>query len=185
MLQDTIVISPIGISDDRLTTSIRSEVQRIFGYPTALKPLLSDVDFAFDATRDQYWSTPILDKLAEILPTDALRVLALTNVDLFIPILTHVFGEAQLGGRACIVSLKRLGEGASPANPATSIHARTIKEALHELGHTFNLRHCPEQVCIMHYCRDILDVDRKTHHFCRHCHILLQDEIERLRRSSS
>ena len=61
-----------------------------------------------------------------------------------------------------------------------SFRQRIVKEALHELGHTFNLRHCPDQTCIMHYCRSIRDVDRKSEQFCRYCKVLLEDEIKRL-----
>jgi archaemetzincin len=57
---------------------------------------------------------------------------------------------------------------------------RAAKEGVHELGHTFKLRHCPERSCIMHYCRKIDDVDRKAGQLCRHCRVLLTDEMKRL-----
>jgi archaemetzincin len=57
---------------------------------------------------------------------------------------------------------------------------RLVKEALHELGHTFNLRHCQDKSCIMHYCRNIRDVDRKSDQPCRYCKILLEDELKKL-----
>jgi len=100
-------------------------------------------------------------------------------VDLFIPILTHVYGEAQLGGKACIISTHRLQEGICTNAGFKTYHCRILKEAIHELGHTFNLRHCPDHTCIMHYCRSIRDVDRKLERLCRYCRILLEDEIKR------
>jgi archaemetzincin len=57
---------------------------------------------------------------------------------------------------------------------------RIVKEAIHELGHTFNLRHCPEDTCIMHYCRNEEDVDRKSDEICRYCKVMLEDEIKRI-----
>jgi archaemetzincin len=56
---------------------------------------------------------------------------------------------------------------------------RVIKEAIHELGHTFNLRHCPDHNCIMHYCRSEKDVDRKSDELCRYCKILLEDGLKK------
>ena len=61
-----------------------------------------------------------------------------------------------------------------------ALTARIGKEIIHELGHTFNLRHCEDQSCIMHYCRTELDVDRKSEHMCRYCKVLLSDECKRL-----
>ena len=159
---------------------IASELNRIFGYPTEVLSLLDDIDFAFQPGRNQYHSTPVLEQLALSAPADAIKVLALVEVDLFIPILTHVYGEAQLGGKACIVSTIRLNEGRSYQNTQEPFQSRIVKEAIHELGHTFNLRHCREHTCLMHYCRDESDVDRKSDQLCRYCKVLLEDEIKRM-----
>ena len=128
----------------------------------------------------QYHSTPILQVLADKTPAHALKVLGIVDMDLFIPILTHVYGEAQLGGRACIVSTHRLKEGLFPSGNPDAVTDRLVKEAIHELGHTFNLRHCRDTACIMHYCRTVRDVDRKSDDLCRYCRVLLDDEIRRL-----
>ena len=125
-------------------TAIAAEIKQVFGFSTEISPVLHDLSFALDANRNQYHSTAILDRLAANSPPHVLRVLAITQVDLFIPILTHVYGEAQLGGTACIVSTFRLNEGHSGMNIAQKYIDRIVKEAIHELGHTFNLRHCPE-----------------------------------------
>ena len=159
---------------------IRGEIKRIYGYPTEVFALLDDIDFAFSPNRNQYHSTPVLEQLAFNAPADAIKVLALVEVDLFIPILTHVYGEAQLGGKACIVSTVRLNEGHSYKNTQEPFQSRIVKEAIHELGHTFNLRHCREHTCLMHYCRDESDVDRKSDQLCRYCKVLLEDEIKRM-----
>ncbi|MFC1817083.1 hypothetical protein ACFL0M_14365, partial [Thermodesulfobacteriota bacterium] len=112
--------------------------------------------------------------------SQAIKVLAITTVDLFIPILTHVYGEAQLGGKACIVSTYRLKEGLSPLSFRETHQIRVVKEALHELGHTFKLHHCQDPACIMHYCRSVKDVDRKSDQMCRYCKVFIGDEIKRL-----
>lgn len=173
-----IVIFPMGALETELLKRIRQEICQTFSYQTELIPLPKDLSFALDPDRNQYHSTLILEKLASLAPRHAIKALGIVEVDLFIPILTHVYGEAQVGGRACIVSTYRLREGLSPI---TEIYCnRVAKEAFHELGHAFNLRHCKDQTCIMHYCRTVKDVDRKSDRMCRYCKVLLQDEIKRL-----
>jgi len=183
--EHTLVISPIGDLDvDReLLEQVGKEVGRVFGYDTSIRPLIEEKDLWLDPIRKQYHSTPILETLAIISPTEAIKVLAITKVDLFIPILTHVYGEAQLGGKACILSTYRFTEGLFLAVGTESFRYRIVKEAIHELGHTFNLRHCPDAVCVMHYCRSLKDVDRKSDQFCRYCAVLLEDEMKRCLRS--
>jgi archaemetzincin len=179
---ESIVIAPIEKFADELLARIGSAVERIYGWKTQVRPLLRNVDFAYDARREQYHSTEILQKLAARAPGRTAKILALTKVDLFIPILTYVYGEAQLGGTACIISTHRLQIDEAAGNPGNgSLENRIIKEAIHELGHTFNLHHCPEHTCIMHYCRSVDDVDRKSNQLCRHCTVLLGDEMKRMR----
>jgi len=175
-----IIISPIGAFGSDLLNPIRDEVKRIYGYPTEVLPLLDDLEFAFHPHRNQYHSTPILEQLAHKAPPNAIKVMALVEVDLFIPILTHVYGEAQLGGKACMVSTARLNEGHNALNTQEPYLGRIVKETIHELGHTFKLRHCREHTCLMHYCRNEHDVDRKSDQLCRYCRVLLDDEIQRL-----
>jgi len=155
-------------------------VQQIYGYPVEMIPLLQDLKFALDTERQQYHSTVILEKLAEKAPPQAIKIMAVTDVDLFIPILTYVYGEAQLGGKTCIISTFRLNEKTSLKHTDGDIRGRVVKEAVHELGHTFKLRHCPDPACIMHYCRILDEVDRKSDQLCRHCTVLLEDERKRL-----
>lgn len=176
-----IVISPVGRRDDGLLDLLSLRIRAVFGCGSETVSLLKSIDFALDPVRRQYHSTPILEKLSDAAPGWALKVLGLVEEDLFIPILTHIYGEAQLGGRACMVSTHRLGEGLpSTGQGRAAYEERVVKEAIHELGHTFNLRHCPDTACIMHYCHTVEDVDRKANDLCRYCTVLLNDELERL-----
>ncbi len=178
--EHTIAISPVGDIDQHLINTLGMDINRVFGVKTEVLKIIDDLEFAQDPERNQYHSTPILEKLAFLAPQRVIKVLAITKVDLFIPILTFVYGEAQLGGRACIVSLNRLRENLSAVTQQKIFFERVIKEAIHELGHTFNLRHCKDHSCIMHYCRRITDVDRKLDSMCRYCKIFLDDDIKQL-----
>ncbi len=177
---DNIIISPIGSFDDTLFQRVSEKIEMIFSYKAEVVSFLTDISFALDRNREQYNSTAILEKLAEGIPENTVKILAITRVDLFIPILTYVYGEAQLGGKASIVSIHRMKDELSLLNPEKTFLNRTAKEAVHELGHTFNLRHCKDPACIMHYSRSIKDVDRKSDEFCRYCRTLLSDEQKRL-----
>ena len=179
-----IIVSPIGEVDSTLCDVIGEETGQLFGFPSRIVPLFEELAFAYDAERRQYHSTKILEKLADAAPARTVKIIGVATVDLFIPILTHVYGEAQLGGKACIISTYRLRENPHPGKTRISVKERAIKEAIHELGHTFKLKHCPEHTCIMHYCRSITDVDRKSSGFCRHCKVMVEDELKRMAKTA-
>jgi archaemetzincin len=131
---------------------------------------LGDVGFAFDAARNQYASIPILEMLLRCCPEDGYKLLAVTGRDLFIPVLTFVFGHAQLGGRVGIVSLARLRQefhGLAP-DPAV-FHDRVDKETLHEGGHMFGLVHCADRRCAMSLATSVRHIDEKDNAFCPQC----------------
>lgn len=181
----SILIAPIGAFDADILTAVEEMVLQVFGMPCRIESLIEDIRFAWNAEREQFHSTAILEKLSENAPSDVFKVIALTHDDLFIPILTHVYGEAQLGGRSCIVSTCRLADGISPSVQRADYLERISKESAHELGHTFDLRHCKDHLCLMHYCRSAGDVDGKTSRFCRYCQVMLNDHLKDIMLTSS
>jgi archaemetzincin len=151
-----------------------------------ISPARLDVSEAYDPIRQQYHSTRILARLVEqhndpLSSSDRLqKILGVADVDLFIPILTFVFGEAQLGRQAAVVSVYRLRQQfyGLPEDDSLLLH-RSEKEALHELGHTFGLVHCPDFECVMHYSNSIEQVDLKSNRFCVACARLLPEPSQR------
>jgi archaemetzincin len=123
----------------------------------------------YDARRGQHASSGLLRWMSALEPRPAPRLLALTDVDLFIPVLTFVFGEAQLGGEAAVVSTARLGP------PGDLLASRLAKEAVHELGHTWGLVHCDVEGCVMLRSPSLRDVDAKSDELCRDCRSRLAD----------
>ena len=159
-------------------------VGRAFGVPVRTLDRAEGPADAFDPARGQFSSTQILRWTLAHHPEDALKVLSLTDGDLFIPVLTFVFGEAQVGGPAAVVSTARLRRTFDdrPASP-TQVEARLTKECLHELGHTFGLVHCAEGTCVMSRSNSVLDVDQKRAALCRDCRQRLEDLMEERNRS--
>ena len=98
------------------------------------------------------------------------KILAVTGLDLFVPVLTYVFGEAQLSGKAAVVSTFRLDETlyGLPANRPL-LEERLLKEAVHELGHTFGLIHCRNYECAMHSSTAAEEIDIKGKGLCEEC----------------
>jgi archaemetzincin len=178
--EHNILVSPIGDLDSSLVYHTMKELSDCFGYPVISRSLIEDMEFAFDSARDQYNSSILLEKLSSITPANTIKVLAICDKDLFIPVLTHVYGEAQLNGKASIISTYRLKDNLPVINSRSVFFQRIIKEAVHELGHTFNIRHCPDRSCAMHYCRSIDDVDNKSNRFCRYCDVLLADAKKKI-----
>ena len=153
-----------------LLTPLGEQLRRVFGLDVQVVPPGFDCELAFDASRGQYNSRLLLAQLLRDTPPEVTRVLGIAGVDLFIPVLTYVFGEAQLGGRAAIVSLHRLDDElyGLPAN-GRRLTERLHKEAVHELGHTFELVHCHQDRCVMSSSTYVEDIDLKSERFCDMC----------------
>jgi archaemetzincin len=158
--------------------AVTGRVATEFGGPVRSMELGS-VDFAFDAERRQYGSIPVLDMLLRRCPRDARKLLAVTERDLFIPVLTFVFGQAQLGGRVGVVSFARLRQEfyGLAANREIFLE-RACKEALHETGHLFGLVHCAERKCAMSLATTVRQIDLKDDAFCAPCRARLRRKPE-------
>ena len=125
---------------------------------------------SYDALRGQFNSSSVLDFLRTSYIPEADRVLAITHVDLFVPGLNFVFGQAECPGRFAIISVCRLRPEFYGAPPDEDLFlSRCVKEAVHELGHTMGLRHCGNRRCVMAFSSSIWDTDRKEASFCRRC----------------
>jgi archaemetzincin len=125
---------------------------------------------AYDLRRGQYHSVEIMKAVARSAPATAGRILGVTEVDLAIPTLTFVFGQAQVDGPVAVLSLARLRQEfyRLPADKEV-LRERVVKEVLHELGHTFGLTHCPDGKCAMSLATHIGLVDSKEERYCARC----------------
>lgn len=148
---------------------VAAALARTFDTPCRIRPETFDVSFALDSGRRQYYSTSILQRLERASDPDA-RVLGVTECDLYVPVLTFVFGEAQLDGNCAVVSTARLKEEFYGLPRRDELHReRLVKEAAHELGHTFGLRHCADWRCVMSSSHGVERLDVKGADFCGAC----------------
>lgn len=161
---------PIGNLDVRLLQNVAPALADAFRVPCRIVEARLDPRFAFHRERQQHHSSELLQAMQQYAADGAWRVLGVTNVDLYIPILTFVFGEAQVGGPCAIVSLHRLMQEfyGLPPDPQLLVD-RLIKESVHELGHTFDLTHCDDYSCAMAPSHAVEWIDLKEATLCATC----------------
>jgi archaemetzincin len=157
-----------GEADAVMMERIRTEVELAFERPARLWSGAERPIGAFDPRRRQDASGWILSWILARGPGLG-KVIGVTDRDLFIPILTYVFGEAQLGGTAAVVSTARLRDGGG-LEGAQVVEERLLKEVTHELGHAFGLHHCDTPRCVMGRSARVSEVDAKTNVLCELCH---------------
>jgi archaemetzincin len=165
-----IYLQPIGKIDQIVLDNLISPIETCFDLPCKIAEPLSFPDYAYNSKRGQYLSTAILEQIRKAMPKDANKVLGIVDLDLYVPNLNFVFGEADMINGVCIISIIRLRQKfyRLPENKELFIE-RTIKEAIHELGHTFGLYHCSNPNCVMFFSNSLLDTDRKGKNFCKVC----------------
>lgn len=172
----------MGDMDVKMLARVGDRVSSVVTVPLRVLPGAARPMFAFDPGRGQFSSTKILKHILANPSESALKTLGVTDVDLFIPILTFVFGEAQLGGQAAVVSTARLKQEfyGLPPNDAL-MEMRLVKECVHEIGHTFGLTHCRDNTCVMYLSNAIREVDAKSEALCGVCRDELDGRVEALR----
>lgn len=169
-----IVLVPLGDTDRRMMHDLRDGLAGKLAAPVEEREVDLDLERFFSRERVQYNSSDIIHALETAPGTtwgeERRKVLAVVAEDLFIPILTFVFGEAQLGGDFAVVSYHRLRNAAYGLPPDPALESkRLLKEALHELGHTLGLVHCVSLNCVMHTSAYVEDIDLKEAMFCPSC----------------
>ena len=159
---------------------VAAHVSAYLKLTSLILPPLAPPAYAFSENRLQYDAGAVLRDLENKSFDTCKKVIAVLDVDLFIPIFTHVYGEARQNGKIALVSTFRLSgknDGSSPS-PA-KILERTAKVALHELGHLFNLEHCHDSRCLMHYSGNLAELDDTPLDYCRYCTTYFRDTLRR------
>lgn len=161
-----------------LLDALAAALARVFLVSCRVRTEALDAGATHEPGRRQFHATAILRALALQAPDPETRLVGVAEFDLFVPVLTFVFGEAQLRGNCGLVSLHRLREEfyGLPPNPELAARRLTV-EALHELGHTFGLRHCSDWQCAMASAHTVGRLDLKLARYCAVCRQTLSGSV--------
>jgi archaemetzincin len=166
----TITLLSFGRFERVFLEKISEVVMHEFNCTVTLKDAHVDISDFFDPVRRQYNGDKLLKEVAAQNGIENSKTIGLFNVDLFIPILTYIFGQAQLNGKTAIASQYRLNnERYGMPTDEELLLQRFTKEVIHELGHTFGLIHCHTPTCVMRSSTYVEDIDQKESQFCEKC----------------
>jgi len=176
--QGEIYVLGINKVDSTLLEKLKTNLEKIFGQKIRVRQISLDLEFAYNSERKQYYSSAILEKLRNTSSEAGERVLGLVDIDLYVPDLNFVFGEADIVEKLAVISTKRLRQEyyGLPKDEELLLD-RTSKESVHELGHTYGLRHCPDKSCVMYFSNSLQDTDFKSSSFCESCKRKLMSAI--------
>ena len=165
-----ITLISFGYFEKDILEKTAAAVENEFHASVNLRDGHIDLSEFYDPARRQYNGNTLLKLVDSMHFSDASKTLGLFNVDLFIPILTFIFGQAYLNGRAGIASLYRFSnERYGMTGDNQFLVDRFKKEVIHELGHTFGLIHCHNTTCVMRSSTYVEDIDQKNQSFCMNC----------------
>jgi archaemetzincin len=174
-----IAVVPLGRVEEDVLLVVADSLQGILRVPVDVWGAMPIPEEAFMRARNQYNAMAIIRYLAENHSDSSLKVLGIMDRDICNPIITYVFGEAYMGGRAAVMSSARLGANASgePVSREQFLD-RVVKVALHEIGHTFNIPHCHTGRCVMRASNNLIELDDKLNYLCDYCEIFLSDAVK-------
>jgi len=163
-----IEVASIDFNHSYLLSEIIRRISTALGFVVHNRDNVIDLQDFYTVERSQYDAARILQYYERFITKD--KALLLTSVDLYLPIFTHVFGLAKLGGKAAIVSSYRLDNSlyGLPADDE-KLQERIVKEILHEFGHLYELRHCENYLCVMASSNTADDLDVKNSAYCSKC----------------
>jgi len=165
-----IYLAPVGALSSSILERVTEEIRLKFRHEVSLIELNLDLESVRSPERNQYFSTRLIAQALPLTDNYNGKVLMLVDVDLFVPVLTFVYGEAQLRGKHSIVSFFRLHEEFYSGHVDEELlFQRVMKEVYHELGHNLGLIHCRNWDCVMHSSAGIEEVDIKGGFYCDHC----------------
>ncbi len=105
---ENITLISFGYFDQGILEMIVPDISREFSLPVKIRSGNLDLSEFYDPSRRQYNGTTLLKRIDIEFATESSKTLGLFNIDLFIPILTYIFGQAYLNGRIGIASIYRL-----------------------------------------------------------------------------
>ncbi len=177
-MKNIIYLQRIGDIDPGILIVLKKDLKwffkkygfKIVNLPDPLPLLESE----YDSFKRQFDALKVKKRLSKYVKNKEYNtVLGVLDVDIFSKFLNFVFGVADLprnksfGG--ALISVTRLRERFYRRTENVALfELRILKEAIHEIGHTFGLEHCTNS-CVMKYSNDLEDTDQKPPKFCEIC----------------
>ncbi len=175
MIHQPITLIAFGYFGKSFLEQIAEAVNLEFSFPVNIVESHMDLAEFFDPARRQYDGNKILKAVDNFARQDSLKIIGLLHVDLFIPILTYIFGQAILNGHTGIASVCRLSSEHYGLDADDDLLlVRFTKVVIHELGHAFGLIHCTTPTCVMRPSTYVEDIDQKSTSLCHQCRSKLE-----------
>lgn len=170
MNKQSILLISHGHFERNFLEMIVNDVAHEYHYPVNIEESHIDISEFYEPMRRQYDGNKLLIKIDSIYSSEIVKKVGLFRIDLFIPILTYIFGQAAFKGKTGIASLYRLrNEQYGMKKDENLLLNRFTKVVIHELGHTFGLIHCYIPSCVMRSSTYVEDIDQKSEHLCIKC----------------
>lgn len=167
---NTVLLLPVGSVDGGLLQNLRAAIPQNLRVDCEILSYSLDPNPSYHAERQQYHSSEILRRMQALVRPQDWRLLAIAEVDLYIPILKYVFGEAQMGGPGAVVSIHRLRQEFYGLDRDDALlEQRLLKESIHELGHPLDLPHCQDYRCVMASSHAVEWIDLRDSTMCNAC----------------
>ncbi len=172
-----IILTPVGKIDEETLGMIQQRLGEIFAWTFDGGSQIEPPRSAYDFKKKQYQSKAILAALRALELKEDERILGVTYVDLYAPGLSFIFGEADAEHGVALISLWRMRQVYRSLPGEKKLFAeRFVKEAMHQLGHTYGLGHCWAPRCAMFPTNSLRETDKKQAFFCYECHRKLRDK---------
>jgi archaemetzincin len=172
-----ISVVPVGNIDERLVRALVAPLSAAFGRVVTVQKALPGPKYALNPSRGQYHSAAILKRIETLRTGEWDAAIGIVDVDLFVPEVPFIFGEADRSTRAAIISLTRLRpEIGSMESRFETLQKRLLSEAVHQMGLIRGLAHCPNNRCVMFLSSTVQDTDKKGVQFCANCRKRLATE---------
>lgn len=174
-MSECIYVCPLGSIDEEILDCVTTSLATSSKMAVKVLPAMGEPSYAYDEKRGQYSSKRVLKRLSACCPRETFKIIGVTRVDLYVPILTFVFGAAQMSGPCAVISTRRLDPVYYQAPPDRNLFMDRVKKtAVHELGHSMGLIHCRDRRCVMFSSTRIEDTDFKKSEFCYTCRELFR-----------
>ncbi|MCF8129617.1 MAG: archaemetzincin family Zn-dependent metalloprotease [Deltaproteobacteria bacterium] len=179
-MSECIYVCPLGSVEKEILDCVTESLSKKTKVAVRVLPAMGDPAYAYDKKRGQYNSKRVLKRLSASCPRQTFKIIGVTWVDLYVPILTFVFGAAQMSGQCGVISTRRLDPRFYQApEDRNLLLERVRKTAVHELGHSMGLIHCRDRRCVMFSSTRIEDTDFKEEDFCHTCRELFKWNLDR------